>query len=81
MPVKSQDFAINNVLRTLNTFTNGSNTNSEQVNECGTAVLKDQYTFNSINCDFTLIDYPNEDQITDPRCLQIPTYDGTSGTN
>ena len=32
MPVKSQDFALNNVLSTLNTFTNGTNENSEQVN-------------------------------------------------
>ena len=57
MPVKSKDFAISNVLSTLNTYTNGSNSNSEQVNECSSAVLKDQYIFNSVNCDFTLIDY------------------------
>ena len=81
MPVKSQDFAISNVLSTLDTFTNGSNTASQQISECGTSVLKDQYVFNSVDCSFPLIDYATEDQTIDPRCIQVPTYDGTSGTS
>ena len=64
MPVKSQDFALNNVLSTLNTFTNGTNENSEQANQCGTTILKDEYHYNAVDCNFPLIQYDTEDQTT-----------------
>lgn len=80
MPVKSADFSIRNILSQFNTYTNGSSTDSKQKNECGQAILRDQYVYNVADCDYTLISYLTEINTTEPRCLQIPTWDGNGGS-
>lgn len=65
----------------MNNYTNGSAATSSQISECQKSVLKDQYVYNVADCNFNLIDYTSEVLVGDSRCLQIPTYDASGGSN
>lgn len=80
MPIKSPDFTIQSILTQLNTYTNGSSISSRQRNQCSQSLLRDQYVYNAVDCENTLINYLTETLITEPRCLQIPTWQGSGGT-
>lgn len=80
MPVKSPDFTIEGILSQLNTFTNGSSISSRQKAECGVSLLRDQYVYNVVDCENTLINYNSENLVGESRCLQIPTWDGSGGS-
>ncbi len=64
----------------MNKHSNGSNLDSKQIKECGKSVIQDEYVYNSMDCHHKLMDLVTELNITEPRCIIIPTYDGTPGT-
>jgi len=64
MPIKSPDFTMQQVLSQLNIYTNGTSTSSRQQNECAASILRDQYVYNVVDCQYTLINYLTENTIT-----------------